>query len=193
MVPWTQTFRCSMNKKQVSLFIPFLLYSWALLLLTGEAEPGALRWLVFKKKRKQKKACNCAGTFGNSNDERQSPAPTSPSCTVRAWGARELSGPARNPKQPWTKKPWAISSCWPLLPSSVWSRMVREAPPLGSAWCLSVWESGLHTCMFVCVYVCTFFSYLYLCLYLTVQGCVDFCVNWEFSFSPSFFCFNGDD
>jgi hypothetical protein len=27
--------------------------------------------------------CNCAGTFGNSNDERQGAGDTSPSCTVR--------------------------------------------------------------------------------------------------------------
>ena len=34
-------------------------------------------------------------------------------------------------KQTWTKKPWATLSCWPLSPSSAWSRMVSEAPHLG--------------------------------------------------------------
>lgn len=56
--------------------------------------------------------------------------------------------------------------------------------------CLRVRLTHLCVCVCICVYI--FFLSVFVSLF-DCTGCVYFRVNWEFSFSPSFFCFNGDD
>lgn len=114
----------------------------------------------------------CAGDLWKLMVKGRAQSGTSPFCAVRlrCWHQTCLLSLA-GLKQAWIKRLWATLCSWPLSPSSVWSRTVREALPQGEWWC---WKPGTHR------FVCTMHSSVFTAVYVSVQGWVLFCVGLGF-------------
>lgn len=198
-----RSFGCSINKTQASFFLPFLLLFQALLLLAGHTSQGAL--VASEKKikrergrdRKKKSLCNCAGTFRNSNDERQHAGPHFPFLHGAGLGARHQTG-AVLPGEPEANMDQEAVGNIVLLAIVTLISVVQNGKGRSSLrrgakgrFCLPVAvKSGSHRSLCLCAVWPTFALFVICFLFFE---CIGVCMPLGFSFCWYSFHFHGGD